>query len=50
LGQLLGVPVVGMDVDGLTSHDGSHLSEESAVFWSQRLIQDLTPYLSTVAR
>jgi len=50
LGQLLGVPVVGMDVDGLTSHDGSHLSEESAVFWSQRLIQDLTPYLSTVIR
>lgn len=45
LGRLLGVPVVGMDVDGLTSHDGSHLSEESAVFWSQRLIQDLTPYL-----
>jgi hypothetical protein len=45
LGALLKVPVVGMDVDGLTSHDGSHLSEESAVFWSQRLIQDLTPYL-----
>ena len=50
LGQLLGVPVVGMDVDGLTSHDGSHLSEESAVFWSQRLVQDLTPYLAPVAR
>lgn len=45
LGAMLGVPVVGMDVDGLTSHDGSHLSEESAVFWSRRLIQDLTPYL-----
>lgn len=45
LGQLLGVPVVGMDVDGLTSHDGSHLSEESAVFWSRRLTQDLAPYL-----
>jgi hypothetical protein len=45
LGALLNVPVVGMDVDGLTSHDGSHLSEESAVFWSQRLVQDLTPYL-----
>lgn len=48
LGKLLGVPVVGMDVDGLTSHDGSHLSEESAVFWSRRLIQDLTPYLPPV--
>jgi len=45
LGEILGVPVVGMGVDGLTSHDGSHLSEESAVFWSRRLIQDLTPYL-----
>ena len=49
LGALLGVPVVGMDVDGLTSHDGSHLSEESAVFWSRRLIQDLTPYLPPVS-
>lgn len=49
LGKLLGVPVVGMGVDGLTSHDGSHLSEESAVFWSRRLIQDLTPYLPPVA-
>jgi hypothetical protein len=48
LGKMLGVPVVGMDVDGLTSHDGSHLSEESAVFWSRRLIQDLTPYLPPV--
>jgi hypothetical protein len=46
LGAILNVPVVGMDVDGLTSHDGSHLSEESAVFWSQRLVQDLTPHLS----
>lgn len=46
LGVMLGVPVVGMDVDGLTSHDGSHLSEESAVFWSQRLAQDLTPYVA----
>jgi hypothetical protein len=45
LGAMLNVPVVGMDVDGLTSHDGSHLSEESAVFWSRRLVQDLTPYL-----
>jgi len=45
IGKLLDVPVVGMDVDGLTSHDGSHLSEESAVFWSRRLIQDLTPHV-----
>ena len=45
IGALLGVPVVGMDVDGLTSHDGSHLSEESAVFWSRRLVQDLGPHL-----
>jgi len=50
LGELLGVPVVGMDVDGLTSHDGSHLSEESAVFWTRRLIQDLTPYLPPPGR
>lgn len=48
LGAMLGVPVVGMDVDGLTSHDGSHLSEESAVFWSRQLVQDLTPYLAPV--
>lgn len=45
LGAMLGVPVVGMGVDGLTSHDGSHLSEESAVFWSRRLTEDLRPYL-----
>lgn len=45
LGAMLGVPVVGMDVDGLTSHDGSHLSEESAVFWSRRLVQELGPHL-----
>jgi len=45
IGALLGVPVVGMGVDGLTSHDGSHLSEESAVFWSRRLVDDLTPHL-----
>ncbi|HYE88516.1 MAG TPA: hypothetical protein VEA16_19275 [Vicinamibacterales bacterium] len=45
LGSLLGVPVVGMDVDGLTSHDGSHLSEESALAWSRRLTQDLQRYL-----
>ena len=49
LGQMLGVPVVGMDVDGLTSHDGSHLSEESAVFWSRRLTQDLEPHLKRLA-
>ncbi|HWI17745.1 MAG TPA: hypothetical protein VNT81_08360, partial [Vicinamibacterales bacterium] len=46
LGAMLGVPVVGMGVDGLTSHDGSHLSEESAVFWSRRLVDDLRPHLS----
>jgi len=45
IGQVLGVPVVGLGVDGLTSHDGSHLSEESAVIWSRRLIQELGPYL-----
>lgn len=45
LGAMLGVPVVGMGVEGLTSHDGSHLSEESAVFWSRRLTQDLARYL-----
>lgn len=45
LGAMLGVPVVGMDVNGLTSHDGSHLSEESAVFWSTRLVRDLQRYL-----
>lgn len=45
LGDLLGVPVVGMDVDGLTSSDGSHLSELSAAVWTKRLIDDLTPYL-----
>lgn len=50
IGALLGVPVVGMGVDGLTSHDGSHLSEASAVFWSRRLIDDLTPHLPPVPR
>ena len=48
LGTLLGVPAVGLDVDGLTSHDGSHLSEESAVTWSRRVTGDLTPYLSSL--
>lgn len=50
IGAMLGVPVIGMGVDGLTSHDGSHLSEESAVFWSRRLIGDLTPYVPAVRR
>lgn len=50
IGAMLGVPVVGMGVEGLTSHDGSHLSEESAVFWSRRLIADLTPYLPQAPR
>lgn len=45
LGAMLGVPVVGLDVDGLTSHDGSHLSEDSAAQWSRRLTQDLQPLL-----
>lgn len=45
IGAMLGVPVIGMNFDGLTSHDGSHLSEASAVAWSERLVRDLTPYL-----
>lgn len=49
LGQLLGVPVAGLNVDGLSSHDGSHLSEASAVTWSQRLADDLAPLLRPVA-
>lgn len=48
LGTLLGVPVVGLGVDGLSSHDGSHLSEESAVVWSRRLADDLSPHLPPV--
>ncbi len=50
IGAMLGVPVIGMNVTGLTSHDGSHLSEASAVFWSRRLVEDLTPYLPVVPR
>lgn len=50
LGAMLGVPVVALDVDGLTSHDGSHLSEASAVLWSRRLTQDLRPYLPGAPR
>jgi hypothetical protein len=45
LGSLLGVPVAAVDVDGLTSHDGSHLSYDSALAWSRRLVEDLTPHL-----
>ena len=38
LGAMLGVPVVGMNVDGLTSPTtAATLSEESAAFWSRRL-------------
>ncbi|MGE3276260.1 MAG: hypothetical protein AB7O67_14195 [Vicinamibacterales bacterium] len=43
--RLLDVPLVAPDVDGLTSHDGSHLSEESAVIWSESFLDALTPYL-----
>jgi hypothetical protein len=49
IGAMLDVPVVGMDVDDLTSHDGSHLSEESAVTWSRRLTHDLDPHLRRLA-
>lgn len=45
IGAMLGVPVVGIGVGGLTSHDGSHLSEESAIAWSRRLTEDLAPHL-----
>jgi hypothetical protein len=45
LGTMLGVPVVGLGVAGLSSHDGSHLSEESALAWSRRLTDDLAPHL-----
>jgi len=50
IGAMLGVPVVALGVDGLTSHDGSHLSEESALDWSRRLVEDLTPHLPPVPR
>lgn len=50
IGAMLGVPVVGRGVGGLTSHDGSHLSEESAIAWSRRLVEDLAPHLPPVPR
>lgn len=50
IGAMLGVPVVALGVGGLTSHDGSHLSEESAVTWSRRLVEDLAPHLAPVPR
>ncbi|MGE0042640.1 MAG: hypothetical protein AB7H88_20690 [Vicinamibacterales bacterium] len=45
ISRLLEVPLVAPDVEGLTSHDGSHLSEGSAVAWSQVFLEALAPYL-----
>ena len=43
--RLLDVPLVTPAIDGLTSHDSSHLTQASAVIWSDRFLADLTPYL-----
>lgn len=43
--RLLDVPLVTPDIEGLTSHDGSHLTERSAVRWSQRFLAALEPHL-----
>jgi hypothetical protein len=41
----LDVPLAVPLVDGLTSYDDSHLTEDSATIWTERFLQVLSPYL-----
>lgn len=41
----LDVPLAVPMVDGLTSHDESHLTEDSATIWTEQFVQMLSPHL-----
>lgn len=41
----LNVPLATPTIDGLTSYDRSHLTEDSATLWTERFLQVLSPYL-----
>lgn len=41
----LSVPLAAPAIEGLTSYDDSHLTEDSAVLWTERFVQALIPYL-----
>lgn len=41
----LAVPLAVPLIDGLTSHDESHLTEDSATLWTERFVQVLSPFL-----
>lgn len=43
----LDVPLAAPLIDGLTSHDDSHLTEDSATIWTERFLQALSPHLPT---
>ncbi len=43
--KALDVPLAVPMVDGLTSHDESHLTEDSATIWSERFVQALDPFI-----
>lgn len=43
----LDVPLAVPLVEGLTSYDDSHLTEDSATIWTERFLQVLSPYLPT---
>jgi hypothetical protein len=41
----LQVPLAAPMIEGLTSHDASHLTEESAFIWSEGFVRTLEPYI-----
>jgi hypothetical protein len=41
----LNIPLAVPHVEGLTSHDASHLTEDSAAIWTERFVQALSPLL-----
>ncbi len=43
--KALDIPLAVPMVDGLTSHDESHLTEDSATIWTERFVQALSPYI-----
>lgn len=43
--QALNVPFAVPLIEGLTSYDQSHLTEDSATIWTERFVRELSPFL-----
>lgn len=47
--RLLDVPLIAPAVAALTTHDGSHLTQNSALEWARAFVDGLEPHLTTIA-